>query len=210
MDDAAEVFGVANDFRLRLLEGWGLDGYLVVMTLDMMLFVEDTPEVLSAYRWRILISYPVLLLELLWVRSIFSSIDLSYGRGRLCAYCLRSVLRSFFVPNFAMSLLRFFTSGTPGSLFTVFVGEVRTTVLPGAHVSHRPRKSRLAPLETFLANFTSGEVSVGGIGFESSGWSMKRDTALFFSPLYLRPALVTASSMMMWLCSPVTHPLLSR
>ena len=107
---------------------------------------------------------PVLLFELLWVRSNFSSLVLSYWRGRLCAYCQRSVLRSAFVPIVAISLFRTFTSGTPGSLITVVVGEIRTTVLPGAHVSHRPRRSCLDLLDTFLANFTSGEVSDRGIG----------------------------------------------
>ena len=67
------------------------------------------------------------------------------------------------MPDFAMSLLRTFTSGTPGSLITVVVGEVRTTVLPGANVSQRTGRSRFDLLDTFLASLNSNDDSVRGI-----------------------------------------------
>ena len=77
----------------------------------------------------------------------------------------KAVLLLDFVPNLAISLFRTFTSGTPGALITVVVGEVRTTVLPGANVSRRPQRSRSDLLDTFLANFSCSEVSVRGIWF---------------------------------------------
>ena len=56
---------------------------------------------------------------------------------------------SAFVLSFAISLFRTRTSGTPGSCITVVVGDVRETVLPGARVSHRPRKSFLERVVNF-------------------------------------------------------------
>ena len=180
---------------------WNIWGFwrLLAGAWKMLLFAADTPEVLSACRWRIFISPLYFFSNSFKCNKIFSSVVLSYGRGRLCAYCPRSVLHSAFEPNFAISLFRALTSGTFGSSITVVVGELRTTVLPGANVSHRLRRSLLDFFVTFLANFSSSEVSIPGIGLESFNWNMERDTALFFSPLYLQPAsnwaLFMASSM---------------
>ena len=146
--------------------------------------------------------------------AIFSSVVFSYGRGRLWAYWQVSVLRSARVPNLAISLFRTWTSGTPGSLITVFVGDVLTTLLPGASVSQRPQRSLFDLLDTFWANLISKDFSVRGIGLFSLGCITNRDTDLFLSPLYLRLAstlaFCLASSIKMSLRSPVTHPLSSR
>ena len=124
------------------------------------------------------------------------------------------VLRSAGVPNLAMSLLRTVTSGTPASLITVVVGDVLTTVLPGAKVSQSPLRYFLDRLETFWANLSSRDCSVRGMGFFSLGRMMNREMDLFLSPLYLLPAstrvFVIASLMRMSLRSPVNKPLSSR
>ena len=147
-------------------------------------------------------------------KAIFSSVVLSNGRRRFCVYCQRSLYRSAFALNFAMSLIRTLTLGTPYSLITVFVGEVRTTVLPGVNVSRKPLRSCLDLFVTSLGNLSSREFSVRGIDFHSFTWSMKRDTDLFFLPLY--PWLESiwvffmTSSMSLSLLSTVTQPLSSR
>ena len=48
VDDAADVFGVADDFRLRLVEDCGIDGFREDIALDMLLFANETTDVLSA------------------------------------------------------------------------------------------------------------------------------------------------------------------
>ena len=70
-----------------------------------------------------------------------------------------SVLRSAFVPILAISLFRTLTSGMASSLITVVEGDVRTTVFPGANVSHKPMRSLFSLLVTFLANLSSREMS---------------------------------------------------
>ena len=100
----------------------------------------------------------------------------------------RMSFSSALILNSAISLLRTFSSGNPGSLIAVVVGDVRKTILPGANVSQSPHKSRFDRLHTFLANFNSSDFSVRGIGFVYFGWRIKRDndltpTVLLTSPL---------------------------
>ena len=154
-----------------------------------MLFDEEIPETLSCWGCRrlILLSLKHCFLRSLECCSIFSSVVLSYGSGLLWAYCHSCVLRSARVPNLAMSQLRTFTTGTPGSLIAVVVGDVRTTALPGANVSQRPRKSRFERFETFLAKLNSRDCSVRDIVFVDFGWKMNQETDLTLSLLYLLP-----------------------
>ena len=132
----------------------------------------------------------------------------------LCAYCQSSVFLSDCVPNLAMSLLRTLSSGTPGSLLSVVVWDVLTTVLRGANFSQSPLRSRLERFETFRASLSSRDRSVLCIGLVSLGYRMNLETGLFFSPLKLLPAstwvFVIVFSMRISLRSPVTQPLSSK
>ena len=91
-----------------------------------------------------------------------------------------SMLRSAGVPNFAMSLFLTLTSGTPGSLMTVVVGEVLTTVLPGANVSQSPCSSFFDHFKTFRANLSSKDRSVRGMGLFNLGCIINCEIDLFF------------------------------
>ena len=86
------------------------------------------------------------------------------------------MLRSARVPNFAISLFR---TQISGSLMTVVVSDVRTTVLPGARVSHNPRRSRFDRFVTLRANLRSSDCSVRGMGLFNLGCTIKWEVDLF-------------------------------
>ena len=157
---------------------------------------------------------PVFFLQFFGVLGDFSSVVLSCGSGLLWAYCHSSVFRSGRVPNLAISLLRTLTSGTPGSLIAVVVGDVLTAVLLGASVSQSPLKSRFERLENFWARISSRDRSVSDIGLVNFGWRINLETDLFLSPMYHLPAstwaFVMSSSTKISLLFPVTQPLPSK
>ena len=46
--DAADVLEVADDFRPQLVEAWGFGGFLEDVVFEMLLFADETPDILSA------------------------------------------------------------------------------------------------------------------------------------------------------------------
>ena len=125
-----------------------------------------------------------LLFELLRMLRNFFFCCFSYGRWRRWAYCRRSVLRSARLPNFAILLFRTRTSRTPGSLMTIVVSDIRTTVLPGANVSHKPRRSLLDRFFTLRTNFRSSDFLDRGIGLLSLGCIINREL-IYYVPHYI-------------------------
>ena len=101
---------------------------------------------------------------------IFCSIVFSYiFFGLLSMYCLSSVSRSVFVPNFAISEFRTRTSCRFGSLITLAVGLTLHTVLPGASTSYSSSRFFLCRWLSciFQANFTWMLLSEHEIGLET-------------------------------------------
>ena len=139
------------------------------MAFEILFFAEEIPDALSACRWLIFISSLYFFLSSLECCAIFCSVVLSYGSGSLLAYCHSEVFRSARVQNFATSLLHTITSGSPGSLRAVVLGYGRTTVLLGAKVPQRPRKSPFDRLETFLANFNCCSFPYGVLDLSNLG-----------------------------------------
>ena len=84
-------------------------------------------------------------------------------------YCVSSVSRSAFVPNFAISEFRTRTSCRFGSLITLVVGLILHTVLPGASTSYSPSRFFYCRWLSciFLANFAWILLSEHGIGLET-------------------------------------------
>ena len=186
-----------------------------IIALDILLLALETPEAASDWvgLWRILIT-PIFFLKVHRMLRYLLFCSLLIWKRRRWAYCQRSVLRSARVPNLAISLFRTLTSETPGSLITVVVGDVLTTVLHGTNVSQRSWRSFFDLFDTFGSSLMTNDFSVRGIGSFSLGCIINRDTDLFLSPLYLRHAstwaFCIASSIKMSLRSPVMHLFSSR
>ena len=124
------LFGVAVLLLLlpRVTSGCSLVGFLEVIALEMLLFVAETPKKFSLCQCLILMSPLYFFRNSLEWNASFSS-----------------VVGPALVPNFAISLFLRRSSGTPGSWITVVVGEVPSTIFPGANVSQSPIPIHFCP-----------------------------------------------------------------
>ena len=138
----------------RITSGCVWVGFLDIIALEKLLLFDETLE-LSLCRCLILISPLCFCFNSLQWNAVFSSVVFSYGC--LCANFQRDVLSSALVPNFAIPLFSTRTSVTPRSWMTAVVGEVRSTVFPGSHVSQSPLRPFLNSFVIFRASFTSSE-----------------------------------------------------
>ena len=207
-----EVKGVKVEWA-ELNSGWGLNGFRAIIAFwNVALKRRNTQKINRMSLANLSVSSFFLLQVFVMLSNLFFVV-FSYGRVLRWAYCHSGVICSTFVPNLAISLFLTLTSGTPGSLITVAVGQVRVTIPPGARASHKQRRSILDLLVTLLANFSFKDFSVRWIGLVCFGCKMNRNSDLFLLPLQRRRAstwaCVMASLIVMSLLYAESHPLSS-
>ena len=164
MKKHALEFSVQNPWWKHPLnsKSWGSADFLEVIALDILLFADETPKMLSICLYdgiycHLCISFWVPLNAKRSFLHFFS-----YWRGLLWANFQR-VFHSAFMQNFAMPLYRPVTTCKPGFYTIVVVVDVRRTVLP--------LKSFLERSVNFCASFNSREVANEDLGWGSAGWN---------------------------------------
>ena len=134
VDDAAEVLGVDEGLRLRLVEGWGLAVSFSHSFRDSAISRIQCRGINRLSMANLYVA-PVFLFHFRRKDGNFILQSFIVREEASLGYCQWFVFRSAFVPNLLMLLFRTLTSGTTGSLITVVEGEVRTTVLGAVSAS---------------------------------------------------------------------------